>query len=55
MESTRRSAIKAWSATPVEEVTKASVRRERMGHIDLAAPVSTSVLQRNSKPYGTDS
>jgi len=26
----------------VSEVTRAKVRRERMGHIELAAPVTTS-------------
>ena len=37
------------------EVTKASVRRERMGHIELAAPVSHIwYFKRNSEPYGTD-
>ena len=30
------------------EVTKAKVRRERMGHIELAAPVSTSGTSRAS-------
>ena len=34
------------------EVTKASVRRERMGHIELAAPVSHIW---NSEPHGSDS
>ena len=37
------------------EVTKASVRRERMGHIALAAPVSHIwYFKGNPKPYGTD-
>ena len=35
------------------EVTRSKVRRERMGHIELAAPVSHVVLQRHSKPHGT--
>ena len=34
------------------EVTKSSVRRERMGHIELAAPVSHIWY---SQPYGADS
>ena len=36
------------------EVTRAKVRRERMGHIELAAPVSTSGILRAS-PRGWDS
>ncbi len=36
------------------EVTNASVRRERMGHIELAAPYPISGISRNSVPYGTD-
>ncbi len=37
----KKSVIKVLSATDCGvEVTKASVRRERMGHIELAAPVS---------------
>ena len=35
------------------EVTKATVRRERMGHIALAG-FSYLVFQRYSEPYGTD-
>ena len=36
------------------EITKSSVRRERMGHIELAAPVAHIwVSARYSKPYGT--
>ena len=35
------------------EVTKASVRRERMGHIELAAPVSLIFLQEYLKRYYT--
>ena len=38
--STNVYATKAWSVTDVVEVTKSKVRRERMGHIELAAPVS---------------
>lgn len=35
------------------EVTKAKVRRERMGHIELAAPVSQIlVFQGYTQPYG---
>ncbi len=37
------------------EVTKAKVRRERMGHIELASPVITYlVFQGDSEPYGPD-
>ena len=37
------------------EVTKASVRRERMGHIELAAPVSHIWYFKGiTVPYGTD-
>ncbi len=32
------------------EVTKSSVRRERMGHIELAAPVSISGTSREFRP-----
>ena len=35
------------------EITKSSVRRERMGHIELAAPVAHLVSAWYSKPYGT--
>ena len=34
------------------EVTRAKVRRERMGHIELAAPVATSGTSRASLPDG---
>ena len=38
------------------EVTKSSVRRERMGHIELAAPVSHIWYFKGiPEPYGTDS
>ena len=40
MVSTNVYATKAWSVTDGVEVTKSKVRRERMGHIELAAPVS---------------
>ena len=36
------------------EVTKASVRRERMGHIELAAPFPISGTLRNPLPDGPD-
>ncbi len=37
------------------EVTKAKVRRERMGHIELAAPVSPHlVLQGHPQPHWPD-
>ncbi len=36
------------------EVTKASVRRERMGHIELAAPVSHIWYFKGIPPNGTD-
>ena len=38
------------------EITKSSVRSERMGHIELAAPVSHIwYFKGNSVPHGTDS
>jgi len=33
------------------EVARAKVRRERMGHIELASPVSHLVFQGNTEPY----
>ena len=38
--STNVYATKVWYVTDGVEVTKSKVRRERMGHIELAAPVS---------------
>ena len=54
--STSASATRARSATRCGvEVTRAKVRRERMGHIELAAPVSPHlVLQGHPQPHGPD-
>ena len=36
------------------EVTRAKIRRERMGHIELKAPISHIWYFKGSKSYGLD-